>query len=140
VPVQVLFRPVELDLRNADNSTICLSLRPTFGLTARIPKNPTCEHYEGLVVCAEVAVPASRRAYRQAQRLREVGHDLVIYLELDESPGKGLAGAHITDIHPADLANVEVDAIERAVLREALCNQDTRCVHVGIVVAGCIED
>ena len=33
VTVQVLFRPVELDLRNADSSTICRSLSSTFGLT-----------------------------------------------------------------------------------------------------------
>jgi hypothetical protein len=136
----VLPRPVELDLGNSDGSTVCLSLSTTLGLAPRIPKDPTCEHHEGLVVCAEVAVPASRRAYRPAQRLREVGHDLLIYLELDDSPGKRLAGAHVTDISPAYLANLEDDTIKGVVLREALCDQSTRCVHVGIVALGCNEE
>ena len=136
---QVLLRPVELGLRNADGSTIRLSLCSTLGPAALVAEDPTCEHNEGLVACVEVAVPASRGVDRPAQRLREFAHDLLIYLELDESPGKGLAGAHVTDIPPADLANPEVEALKGVVLRDALRNQGTECTHVGIVVAGCLE-
>ena len=108
----MLLRPVELDFRDADGSTVCFSFGPTFGLTTRVPKDPACEHYECLLVRAEVAVPASRRVNRPTQRLRKVGYDPLIYLELDEGPCQGLSDAHVTDITPADFSNLEFDAIE----------------------------
>ena len=119
---QVLLRPIELGLWDADGLTIGLSLGSTFGRTTGISEHPVCEDDKGLLVGAEVAVPTCRAVDASAQSFRELSHDLVIDFELDEGPCQRLSSADVADIFPADLANMQFDALQRFVFRDALCD------------------
>ena len=56
--------------------------------------------------------------------------------ELNESPRQPLSSTYVSDVGPADFANLEGHTFKRAVLQEALCVQDSGNTHVGILVAG----
>ena len=131
---EVLLPPVKLCLGDTCGKTICLGLRPTLQIAPVIPKDSSCEDNEDLFGGAKVAVPAARRIERATERFYEIGQGLIFHAELNKSPRQGLTGAYVANVAPADLTDLKGHTFKRHALQQALCDQDARNAHVGIVV------
>ena len=129
--VPELHGPVQLRLGHSNRSCVLDRCHSPWFVTAWIPERLAGEHDEGLVVVAEVAVPATGTVERVFERVCEALCIVVGNLEVKEGPSTGLPGYHVPNVGARDLGDGQRDSIHDRSDAQALDDERTDDGHAG---------